>query len=110
MLVIQLNNDKLTVLEDNKLTSLYNCIQELQLWLGEDPMDVDAGVDFFGIFANQKFIELEIQRVIDKHRNAYVSYAIQNINYEEDVLKIDIIFNVSKGQAFRFNLHVGNKK
>lgn len=110
MLVIQLNNDKLAILTDNKLTSLYTCIQELQLWLGEDPMDVEAGVDYFSIFLNQKFIELELQRVLDKHRNAYVNYSLENIQYEDDTLKVSIIFNVSSDQAFRFNLHIGNNR
>lgn len=110
MLVIQLNNDKLNVLTDNKLTSLYTCIQELQLWQGEDPMDADAGVDYFSIFLNQKFIELELQRVLDKHRNAYQNYTIEKITYEDSILKVEIIFNVSKEQAFRFNLHIGNKQ
>ena len=107
--MIQLNNDKLAVLDTPELRDLYTCIQELQLWKGEDPMDVDAGVDYFAIFNNQKFIELEVQRVLDHHKNAYTSYNIEKIAYQDNVLKIDIIFNISADKAFRFNLHVGNK-
>lgn len=110
MLVIQLNNNHLNVLSDPVLSDLYTCVQELLLWKGECPMDSEAGVDYLAIFENQKFVELELKRVLDKHKNAFINYNIESVNYDSDLLKVDIIFNVSQEKSFRFNLHVGNKK
>lgn len=106
MLVKQINNGVYKVLDDDSLRKIYTCLEELQLWKGENPFDVDAGVDYFGIFDNRIFIETELSRVLDKHKDAYNSYQIENLTYEDGVLGISIILDINSELTYRFNLHI----
>lgn len=106
MLIKRINNGHYSQLEDDKLKSLYTCLEELQLWQGENPFDVEAGIDYFSIFENRKFIEVELERVLKKHKEAYTSYEIANIIYEDKILKADIYFNIDSEKTYHFNLHI----
>lgn len=106
MLIRQINNGSFQVLDDKRLYKLYNCLQELQLWKTENPFDIEAGIDYFGIFSNRVFIEPELKRVIDKHKGSYNSYEIENITYDNDILRVSIIFNIDSEISYRFNLHI----
>ena len=106
MIIRRLSNNKFETLKDINLKPLYDCIQELQLWKGENPMDVEAGVDYFSIFNNRTFIELELRRVIDKHKIAYSHYEILNINFKDEILTANIIFYVDDVRVFNFELNI----
>lgn len=106
MIVRHLNNNNFKVLKDEGLYGLYTMFQELQLWLGECPMNVDAGVDYFSIFTNRTFIETELKKVLDKYKSFYNSYEILNIRYKDDVLEVDIIFNIDYETSLKFNLNI----
>lgn len=106
MIVRHLNNGNFRMLKDEGLFGLYTMFEELQLWLGECPMDVNAGVDYFSIFTNRTFIETELTRVLDKYKSFYNSYSILNIRYNDDVLNVDIIFNIDHETSLKFNLNI----
>ena len=69
-------------------------------------MDVDAGVDYFSIFTNRTFIETELKKVLDKYKSFYNSYEILDIRYKDDVLEVDIIFNIDYETSLKFNLNI----
>lgn len=106
MIVRHLNNGNFRVLRDEGLFGLYTMFQELQLWLGECPFDVTAGVDYFSIFTNRTFIETELRTVLDKYKEFYKSYEIINITYNNDILNVDLIFNIDVETALKFQLHI----
>lgn len=106
MVVRHLNNGNFRILKDEGLFGLYAMFEELQLWLGECPMDTGAGVDYFSIFVNRTFIETELTKVLDKYKSFYNSYEILNIRYKDDVLEVDIIFNIDYETSLKFNLNI----
>lgn len=106
MIVRHLNNNNFRVLKDEGLFGLYTMFEELQLWLGECPMDTGAGVDYFSIFTNRTFIETELKKVLDKYTQFYNSYEIVKIQYQDDVLSVDIIFNIDYETSLKFNLNI----
>lgn len=106
MIVRHLNNGNFRILKDEGLFNLYTMFEELQLWLGECPMDTGAGVDYFSIFTNRTFIETELTKVLDKYKSFYNSYEILNIRYKDDVLEVDIIFNIDYETSLKFNLNI----
>lgn len=106
MIVRHLNNNNFRMLKDEGLFGLYTMFEELQLWLGECPMDTGAGVDYFSIFANRTFIETELKKVLDKYTQFYNSYEIVKTQYQDDVLSVDIIFNIDYETSLKFNLNI----
>ncbi|EGV1470920.1 hypothetical protein JF110_001645 [Campylobacter jejuni] len=85
----------------NKFYSFYNCLQELRLWLGENPMDSAKGIDYFSVFENKKLLRNEITRVIDKYRDSFDTIEITKLerNNKDESINVGIFFQLPNNGA-----------
>ncbi|HDZ5057792.1 TPA: hypothetical protein RTG63_001655 [Campylobacter jejuni] len=85
----------------HKLYSFYNCLQELQLWLGENPMDADKGIDYLAVFENKKLLRNELERVLDSYRDNFDIIEITKLerNNNDESLDVGLFFQLSNNEA-----------
>lgn len=73
----------------------YNAmLQELQLWKGENPLDITAGVDYKNIFEGKVFAKTELEAVINKYSGSF------------EKLELGEAVNSEDGQTVSFDLTV----
>lgn len=109
MIVVDLNNiTYIHILQDEKLRGLHRCLQELQLWQGENPLDSEAGIDYFSVFNRQKFLRNELSRVLDKYSSEFKSAEINKIDLMQDgeIINAEIIFTLSDNTGIKTLLNV----
>lgn len=81
-------------------------LQELQLWKKENPMNVDAGIDYEGVFNNTTFIKTEVQSVLDKYEDSFEALEVGDVSYSEDeeVCTVPISVTFKDGTTIRKSL------
>lgn len=57
---------------DPEIVTYNAMLQELQLWKGENPTNINAGIDYQSIFEGKIFAKNELQTVIDKYTSSFV--------------------------------------
>lgn len=73
-----------------EMKSYYDFLQNLQLWLGENPIKSDQGANYKGVFENQAFIETEITKIIDKFSNQFEILRFLGYEFDEDTGELSI--------------------
>lgn len=112
MIIADLTNENaLVILKDAKYFGLHRCIEELLLWKGENPMDIEAGVDYYSVFNKQKFLKNELTFVLDKYSGEFQSTQVESINYdsENETIKAAIIFTLAQNESIRVVLNIANR-
>ena len=64
-----------------ELVQLEAMFQELQLWKGENPMNADLGIDYFGVFENRVFLKNSISQICEKYANSFKSIEVGDLQY-----------------------------
>lgn len=95
---------------DPKVISLESMIQELQLWLGENPMDITNGVDYMGVFENRVFLKSSIENVLQKYRSNYDILEIKDYetNSSNELISVNISIVTKDGEALLRSINVGS--
>ena len=109
MIIVDLvDMNKLVNLQSNKYEGLHRCLEELQLWKGENPMDAEAGVDYFSVFNKQKFLQNELTTVLNKYSGEFEATSIETIDYDEytETIKASIIFTLPQNESVRITLDI----
>lgn len=52
---------------DEKEVYINALVEELRLFKGENPTDIEAGIDYFGVLNGEKLLQVEARAVIEKH-------------------------------------------
>lgn len=84
-----------------EIIQLESLFQELQLWKGENPMNIELGIDYSGVFENRVFLTSEIQTIIEKYQNSFQSIELTNIETSSDneITKVAIKIVMKSGKA-----------
>lgn len=78
---------------DEKEIALESCFQELLLWKGENPLDIDSGVDYQGVFSGTLFLKTELERVCSYHKENFESIEVGDPEMDSDgVVRVTIRF------------------
>lgn len=94
--------------QSSKYYKLFTCLQELQLWLGENPMDADKGIDYFAVFENRKLLRNELTRVLDNYRNSFSTIDIVSLNKNDDgdTINVELYFQLNEGSNVSVELSI----
>lgn len=61
------NNNNIIYTNDPDTIAINSCFQELKLWLGENQLNIESGVDYNAIFNQEAFLKVELQKILNKH-------------------------------------------
>lgn len=109
LLVFDNEKNSFYIEKDTQLIAYHRFLQELQLWLSENPMKANLGVDYFGVFENRVSLKTKIQEIIDKHSASFKSLTLENseIDLEKNLASISITCELVDSTILRKNLVIG---
>lgn len=73
-----------------ELIKLENLFQELKLWKGENPMNVELGIDYLGVFENRVSLKSSVQSICDKYSDSFKNIEVGDLNIGSEVATIPI--------------------
>lgn len=82
----------------------YNAmLQEIQLWKGENPIDINAGVDYKNIFDGKVFAKTELDSVIEKYSSSFTKLELGDAITSEDgqTVSFDLTVQFKDGREVR---------
>lgn len=94
MIIIDKATGELVTTNDPNILVVEEFLQELRLWKGENPLDIEAGIDYTAVLNREAFLKVEVDRVVQKHilnfKDIIVGDIIEHIEEETIELPIDI--------------------
>lgn len=86
--------------------AFYSLNAELNLFLQENPLDIDAGIDYKSVLSREKFLKTEINRVCEKYQDRFNSFSISEpIETGEGIsCKIEIFFKDSTVKSLEISI------
>lgn len=74
--------------------ALESCMQEIGLWQGENPMDIEMGVDYFGIMDGYVYLRTSIENITDKYKDSFQQITVYEPQYNQqsEIISIAIEF------------------
>ena len=91
---------------DSELIKLESLFQELNLWKGENPMNAELGIDYFGIFENRTSLKTSVQSVLDKYSDSFKNIEMGELNIGTEVATLLITVTLHDDSTIRRNLSV----
>lgn len=79
--------------DPNKLV-VQEFLQELRLWKGENPLDVEAGIDYTAVLNREAFLKVEVDRVVQKHILNFKDIVVGEIVEHKDTETIELPIDV----------------
>lgn len=79
-------------LDDPTQVSLHKCVQQLALWLGENPMDINDGIDYVGVREQRVFLKLSIENIVQQYLNVFDAITVSELEYKADTISCSITF------------------
>lgn len=104
-------NGNLKSSSNEKEDALEACFQELLLWKGENPLDINSGVDYQGVFSGTLFLKTELERVCSYHKENFESIEVGDPRMDQEgIVQVTIYFVLfSKERVTReLILNIGN--
>lgn len=77
--------------QDPNIAKVYQCIQEILLWRGENLFDVNLGIDYNSIFGGSVFLTAQLEEIVDKYR-LYFDSILMELTQEKQVVYINLQF------------------
>lgn len=77
--------------------NLYKFMQELKLFKCENATNIEAGIDYLGVFNQTKFLRFELQEVIDKHIENFSSIDVGSITQDYDKVSVELTITFKDG-------------
>ena len=81
------------------LKRYYECIQELLLWQYENSFYQDKGINYKNILEKKALVNLEFERVLDKHRKYFQSIEFESELNNQEELNIKLHFVFESGET-----------
>lgn len=81
-------NEKLVFTDNDKDMYLNALIEELKLFKTENPLDVERGIDYIGIFEGRVFMQVEVENVLERHRDNFMELTAGDIEIDDDREKL----------------------
>lgn len=69
--------------------------QELRLWLSENPLNIELGIDYKGVLEGKVYLPLQLQEIINSYEKYFQSIELGDTYQENEVLVCDIIIKFS---------------
>lgn len=91
------------------LIAIHNCLQELQLWKGENPLKAELGIDYWAVFESRVFLEQEVVRVLERHEQNFSSISIVDCSQTPEIAEVVLDFFLSDDSKVRAEIRKNNK-
>lgn len=79
-------------LTDPTQVNLHKCLQQLALWLGENPMDINDGIDYVGVREQRVFLKLAIENIVQQYLDVFDVINVSELDYKLDTVTCSITF------------------
>lgn len=89
-----------------ELMQLESLFQELNLWKGENPMNAELGIDYFGIFENRVSLKNSVQNICNKYSDSFKNIDIGELNVGTEVATLPITLTLQDDSTIRRNLNI----
>lgn len=99
MIYLDNADGKIKYTEDKNEILARALLAELALFKGENPMNAAAGIDYLGVFNNEKFLKIEAEELIDKYANKFDSIELGEIEYDDNRIKAAISMTFKNGET-----------
>lgn len=76
--------------EDANQIAINRFLQELRLWKGENPMDIEAGIDYQAVLNKEAFLSVEINKVVNKYIQYFKDIIVGDIEDSGETIKLPI--------------------
>lgn len=87
------DNGNFVYTTNDKDIAYYALLSELRLFLEENEMDIEAGIDYKAILNGEKFLKTELNRVCEKHKDNFNSYEVQEPTQNGETISCNIILS-----------------
>lgn len=104
MLIYQDNN--FASITDPNLKYANALLQELQLFKGENPIDIESGIDYLAVFNGSKFLKSQVEDVCEKYEEFFDSITVGEVEEDGEIAKISIHFVFKNGDSQSTDLKV----
>lgn len=92
--------------ENESDIAYYELIAELKLFLLENPMNTEAGVDYKGVLNGEKFLKTELNRVCEKHADNFSSFEIGEPTQNGENIECLITLTLLSGETKTINITI----
>ena len=89
-----------------ELIQLESLFQELNLWKGENPINAELGVDYFGIFENRVSLKNSVQDICDKYNDSFKNIVIGEVTVTTEVATLPITITTQDDSTIRRDLNI----
>lgn len=98
----------LAITTDEKEKLLGDLVEELRLFKGENPTDIEKGLDYFAIFNGEKFLQVELEEVLERHRPYFNSIEAGDIemNDVDETINVPITVTFKDGEQINTSLMI----
>lgn len=99
MIYLDKNDGKIKRTEDKNEILAQALLAELALFKGENPMNTEAGIDYLGVFNNEKFLKIEAEELIDRYSNKFDTIELGEIEYDSDKVFASLSMTFKNGET-----------
>lgn len=99
MIYLDKNDGKIKCTEDKNEILAQAMLAELALFKGENPMNTNAGIDYVGVFNNEKFLKIEAEELIDSYVSEFDTIELGEIEYDDDRVTARISMTFKNGET-----------
>lgn len=83
-------NNKMHFAKSENERLFFGLLQELKLFKQENPLDIEAGIDYIAIFNGTAFLQVEFNKIINKHKQNFASLELGSVVKQGDYYSIGI--------------------
>lgn len=97
------NNGSFSWSVDPEVVTYNAMLQEIQLWKGENPLDISSGIDYKSIFDGKVFAKTELDNVINKYLGSFEKLELSEAITSEDsqTVSFDLTVKFKDGREVR---------
>lgn len=109
MIIYDSQTDTWGSVEDLQKIASENLFQELRLWRGENPLDTERGVDYWGVLNFTTFLKVSVEEVCERHIKNFASIEVGDPVYSDDreTIRLDILVTQKDLTQLRETLEIG---
>lgn len=100
------NDGQFIYTEDQSEIAYYALLAELKLFLGENEMNIEAGVDYKAILNSEKFLKTELNRVCESHSDSLASFEIGEPTQSGENVECTITLTLLSGDTKAVNITI----
>lgn len=91
---------------DPEVVTLESMFQELQLWAGENPMNINLGIDYMGVFENRTFLRTELEKVLEKYQDSFESIDVEDFETSDngEITQVPLKIKLKSGSTLLRNI------